>query len=145
MTEEPLWNCLPMKFTGPYRWVNFGLSDGFVPSGNIPLPESMLSQVIRHMASLIHNGVEENAFILELSFNVVLVSIWNPMWHVVRRRCWVLLSWLPIIWPFICGASGVPLVPYWKCIIVNRVNGLWMRLVLIDWNLSCTQQTLSFI
>ena len=30
---------------------------------------------------LCSDGVEENAFILELSFNVVLVSIPNPTWQ----------------------------------------------------------------
>ena len=53
-----LCNSPYMNFTVFYWWqVNIGSSNGLVPSGNKPLPESMLTQLdlSRHMASLGHN------------------------------------------------------------------------------------------
>ena len=45
-----------MNATTPH-WslVNIGSGNGLVPSGNKPLPEPMLTQICRHMASLCHN------------------------------------------------------------------------------------------
>ena len=46
-----------MNVTGPHWWsVNIGSGNGLVPSGNKPLPEPMLAQIIPdHTASLGHN------------------------------------------------------------------------------------------
>ena len=41
-----LWNCPQMNVARPYWWeVNIGSDNGLVPSGNKPLPESMLTQI----------------------------------------------------------------------------------------------------
>ena len=41
-----LWNCRQLNVTGPYWWlVNIGSGNGLVPSGNKPLPESLLTQI----------------------------------------------------------------------------------------------------
>ena len=48
-----LWNCPNMNVTGLHWWsVSIGSGNGLVPSGNKPLPEPMLTQICRHMASL---------------------------------------------------------------------------------------------
>ena len=44
--EHLLWNCLQLNATRPHWWlVNTGSGDGLVPSGNKPLPETMLTQI----------------------------------------------------------------------------------------------------
>ena len=42
-----LWNCPNMNVTGLHWWsVNIGSGSGLVPSGNKPLPEPMLTQIL---------------------------------------------------------------------------------------------------
>ena len=49
-------HCPYMNVTGLHWWsVNIGSGNGLVPSGSKPLPEPMLTQICRHMASLGHN------------------------------------------------------------------------------------------
>ena len=51
-----LWNYPNMNVTGLHWWsVNIGSGNGLVPSGTKPLPEPMLTQICRHMASLGQN------------------------------------------------------------------------------------------
>ena len=58
-----LWNCPNMNVTGLRWWpVNIGSGNGLLPSGNEPLPETMLTQICRHMASLGHNELREVEF-----------------------------------------------------------------------------------
>ena len=53
-----LWNCHDMNVIG-LHWcsVNIGSGNGLVPSGNKPLPELMLTQICRHMASRLTSRV----------------------------------------------------------------------------------------
>ena len=41
-----MWTCSQVNITEPHKWkVNIGSGIGFVPSGNKPLPEPMLTQI----------------------------------------------------------------------------------------------------
>ena len=57
-----LWNCPNMNVIGIHWWsVNIGSSNGLVPTGHKPLPEPILTQICRHMASLGHNELTWSA------------------------------------------------------------------------------------
>ena len=44
-----------MNATGPYWYVNIGSGNGLMSSGNKPLPQPMLTQIVNIMMSLGHN------------------------------------------------------------------------------------------
>ena len=61
-----LGNYPDMNVTELHWWsVNIGSGNGLVPSGNKLLPEQMLIQICRHMASLGHNELTGNGFNLD--------------------------------------------------------------------------------
>ena len=54
-----LWNCPNMNVTELHWWsVNIDSGNGLVSSGNKPLPEPMLTDLCRHMASLGHSELK---------------------------------------------------------------------------------------
>ena len=61
---------------GLHWWsVNTGSGNGLVPSGNKPLPEPMLTQISRHLASQGHN-----------EFTVISNYIPNFLWDVISKN-----------------------------------------------------------
>ena len=49
---------IALNVTGLHWWsVNIGSGNGLVPSGSKPLPEPMLTQICRNMASLGRSGL----------------------------------------------------------------------------------------
>ena len=66
-----------MNATGPYwKQVNIGLGNGLVPSGNKPLPETMLTQiyVCHHIASLGQNELKKFQFEINFRQNICIVT-----------------------------------------------------------------------
>ena len=56
MRDPHLVNIIPADTLVPNNTLSISSGDGLVPSDNKPLPEPMLTQIFRHIASLGHDG-----------------------------------------------------------------------------------------
>ena len=77
------WNCPQMNITGPFWWwVNIGSGIGLVPSGNQPLPESMLTKIfvtMQRQNSLTPNSLQAIMcfFYVHLLCDTLTINIWT--------------------------------------------------------------------
>ena len=77
--EDFMWNYPQVNAEETHWWhVNTGSDNGLVPTGNKPLPEPMLTQISRHMASLGHNELNKSTHnIPGLLVDIFVVSCWG--------------------------------------------------------------------
>ena len=122
-----LWNCPNMNVTGLHWWsANISSGNGLVLSGNKPLPEPMLTQICRHMASLGHN---------ELTLSVTTLNEWqngaiswtisgsNFKFNLQKKKTTVYLTLTSELWCVYCEYLGEKNITVGPHSVVSSCNG----------------------
>ena len=132
--EHLQWNWSYVSGTEPYWWqVNIGSGDGLVPSGNMPLPEQMLTQfrvtIWCHSARIIQPLKKHH---IPHFHRWAIKQITGPLWGESASDRTSNTENISLPWHHLVQENWIPKKVQIK--VTPEKNGVWTKSIIILWS-----------